>query len=278
MPKLITREAIRARRLSRPAASKRVPLQSYPENIERAYTGVLVSLARDTRADLIRSVLAIYAPAMARQDAESDELADRIGRMVADYEAAVYKTTTSGKARLLAQGIGRDTNRFVKTAVGSQVKAVIGIDPLATVALEPGAVAVALDGFARRNVDLITSIPRQHFAQIRATVDDALKTGKRPEVLARELGERYDVTASRARLIARDQIGKLNGELTELRQRSIGVSGYTWRTSLDERVREDHKALEGRRFEWSSPPDVGHPGEDYQCRCRAEPDFGDLFD
>ena len=36
--------------------------------------------------------------------------------------------------------------------------------------------------------------------------------------------------------------------------------------------RGTHKGKEGKRFKWNRPPrDTGHPGEDYQCRCTAEP-------
>jgi SPP1 gp7 family putative phage head morphogenesis protein len=44
---------------------------------------------------------------------------------------------------------------------------------------------------------------------------------------------------------------------------------YVWRTRRDERVRTSHRRNDGRIFSWASPPDTGHPGEDYNCRCEA---------
>ena len=62
------------------------------------------------------------------------------------------------------------------------------------------------------------------------------------------------------------------GRLTEIRQRQLGVAGYRWSTSLDERVRDTHAANEGLFFRWDDPPAItGHPGEDIQCRCVGIP-------
>jgi len=46
---------------------------------------------------------------------------------------------------------------------------------------------------------------------------------------------------------------------------------YIWRTRGDNKVRASHAANNGRVFSWDNPPPVGHPGEDYNCRCTAEP-------
>ncbi|MGM0583820.1 MAG: minor capsid protein [Pseudomonadota bacterium] len=46
---------------------------------------------------------------------------------------------------------------------------------------------------------------------------------------------------------------------------------YIWRTRGDDKVRPSHAANNGRVFAWNDPPETGHPGEDYGCRCTAEP-------
>ncbi|MDO9459579.1 MAG: phage minor head protein [Alphaproteobacteria bacterium] len=46
---------------------------------------------------------------------------------------------------------------------------------------------------------------------------------------------------------------------------------YIWRTRGDNKVRASHAANNGKVFAWDNPPLVGHPGEDYNCRCTAEP-------
>lgn len=49
---------------------------------------------------------------------------------------------------------------------------------------------------------------------------------------------------------------------------------YIWRTSGDSKVRSTHAENDGKIFAWDSPPETGHPGEDYNCRCWAEPYYG----
>ena len=46
---------------------------------------------------------------------------------------------------------------------------------------------------------------------------------------------------------------------------------YIWRTRGDGKVRPSHAANDGKIFAWDDPPPTGHPGEDYGCRCTAEP-------
>jgi hypothetical protein len=46
---------------------------------------------------------------------------------------------------------------------------------------------------------------------------------------------------------------------------------YIWRTQHDDKVRPSHAANEGRACAWDAPPDTGNPGDDFGCRCHAEP-------
>ena len=46
---------------------------------------------------------------------------------------------------------------------------------------------------------------------------------------------------------------------------------YIWRTKKDDKVRGAHAEREGKIFNRHVPPDGGNPGEDYNCRCWAEP-------
>jgi hypothetical protein len=45
---------------------------------------------------------------------------------------------------------------------------------------------------------------------------------------------------------------------------------YIWRTAGDSKVRSSHARRNGRTFSWDNPPEGGHPGEAYNCRCTAE--------
>lgn len=128
------------------------------------------------------------------------------------------------------------------------------------------------------NISLVKNVAEEYAGQLRDLLADPDNFGLRVEDLAAKIAERGDVAGSRAELIARDQTLKLNGKITETRQRSAGVGSYVWSTSLDDRVREEHAELEGQTFSWDNPPEPGHPGEDIQCRCVAVPVVEELDD
>jgi SPP1 gp7 family putative phage head morphogenesis protein len=60
-----------------------------------------------------------------------------------------------------------------------------------------------------------------------------------------------------------------------IKDSSLRLPEYIWRTSEDEKVRSTHQANNGKIFRWDTRPPTGHPGEDYNCRCWAEPHVPD---
>lgn len=108
---------------------------------------------------------------------------------------------------------------------------------------------------------------------------EIVATGGRWESLRDLVRESIDATEPRVRLIARDQVSKLNSQITERFHRRAGVAAYTWRASMDERTREVHQAADGEILQWDSDgwPGAGfygqpaHAGRGGQCRCTAEP-------
>lgn len=65
------------------------------------------------------------------------------------------------------------------------------------------------------------------------------------------------------------------GLVNELRQRGLGIESYVWRSRDDGKVRSSHARFDDQRFNWDDPPEGGHPGQDFNCRCRAEPALPD---
>ncbi|PZQ46398.1 MAG: hypothetical protein DI551_05150 [Micavibrio aeruginosavorus] len=63
----------------------------------------------------------------------------------------------------------------------------------------------------------------------------------------------------------------LNDDLDYMDRDYIFSGAYIWRTVGDEKVRGPHALRSGKRFLWGDPPEGGHPSEDYNCRCWAEP-------
>lgn len=75
----------------------------------------------------------------------------------------------------------------------------------------------------------------------------------------------------RARSFTFGQVLDVQASYDTGRNRAESEKFYVWRTKLDDKVRPSHAANHGKIFSWDNPPDTGHPGEDYGCRCEAKP-------
>lgn len=189
-------------------------------------------------------------------------------------------------ARALAgQFVGRvdkKTQGEIEKVVGNAM----GVD-LAKILNTEGIRNVVEAGIAA-NVQLIKSIPQQYLDKVEMIVTQEGTKGRSGKSLIKQIQEVYPVTQNRARVIARDQTSKLNGDITRQRQTAAGIRAYRWRTVGDSSVRETHKERNGKFYAWRpedvggkledgtvlldpEAEDIGHPGEDYQCRCIAEP-------
>ncbi|OKP02601.1 phage minor head protein [Xenorhabdus eapokensis] len=102
---------------------------------------------------------------------------------------------------------------------------------------------------------------------------EAVVTGGRHEPFAQEIAKTGEVALSRAKLIARTEIGSAQTALTQSRAQSIGSTGYIWRTA-DGDARDSHHKMEGQFVEWAKPPTLdgltGHAGTLPNCRCYCE--------
>ena len=141
--------------------------------------------------------------------------------------------------------------------------------------------------WADENYRLISKMATEYIDQVNRKAELAVTNGWSPRQLAAEIRKsNASMTRGRANLIARDQIGKLNGQTTQARMEAVGLDLYEWSTSLDERVRDSHAEMEGKLCKWADSTvysdDVGktwkirpaswcqfHPGYDIQCRCTA---------
>lgn len=178
-----------------------------------------------------------------------------------------------GTAKRLADLAVQKNLGAVDERLTASIKASVSID-VAPFLTKSGPIRDAMAAATQANVELIKDLPAKYLAQVRETVEENFVDGMRWEDMAARLEERGEVAASRAKLIARDQTSKMNSAFNEVRQTSLGIEQYTWQTSGDERVREEHAANDGKVFRWDSPPEnTGHPGEDVQCRCVAVPFF-----
>lgn len=270
---------------------KKIVPMKYPVGVEYSYRVILHRLVNDMRRNL-KKHLAPKVPKMVmevsnihalptgevkqhsykstlKQDAWKDDLQEALDQINED----MIQPRSRAIRDMLA--IGPKVNQFNKDEWKKLIRSQYGVDPTQEDADRWDAM---LTEFAKRNAELINDIPDKTLEQIEEETTDALLSGKSVDTLADDIfeimSERTDVSESRANLIARDQVAKLNGQFTAERQADLGVESYTWRTVGDERVRKTHDEVDGRVFQWGSPPDEtdgNEPGQDFQCRCWAEP-------
>lgn len=173
----------------------------------------------------------------------------------------------------LATLTGNNVSNFNKGQFQKVAKSALGVDVLSN---EPQ-LATRINSFTAQNVALITGLKDDAQKKVQITIQNGFNQGKSVQTISKELTSQMDITKRRAELIARDQIASLNGQLTKDRQTSIGVERFIWSTSGDERVRDEHAALDGKEFSWDNLPSEGAPGDAINCRCVAIPVFSDLL-
>lgn len=281
---------------------------------ELAYRKGLREFAKTWAARVLDAIQPYLAASVeVRQDAKESELEKfaRVTSRPANDSVGTARGQVRGaliRVKEQARDAGKKQTRLIDTVASKVDKhnagefdRVIGIN--ANQLSAP--ISASIDQFRETNVDLITSIPEDMLDEVSSVIEDAWEAGARVETLSDSILERFDVSESRADLIARDQTLKLNANLAQTRAQSAGLNRYVWSTSgQDERVRgnptglypnpsktgrvtADHYHLDGKIFSYDDPPVVdertgrtANPGEDYQCRCTAAPilDFLDDSD
>ncbi len=240
-----------------------------------AYAAALSRVIDPILKQVLRHALPLASPTINRQDA-------------ADFRTItqVFGQLRVGVMSALATSVDMDAQRTA-TAVGQRNKTgterLMGVDLLSS---EPY-LAPLLDDWVTQNVSLVRSVAEGTLSDLEATILRMARGDASIKDIRKELVDVFNVGKQRARMLARDQVSKLNGQLTEERQTRLGVDEYIWHTVEDQRVRPDHARLDGETFKWSDPPvtvktgkragERNHPGGDIQCRCWAEPVLDDLL-
>ena len=272
----------RAARIRKRRGRVRLKPVPFPRRAELAYTRALKQYARDIRETYLREVLPVL-------DRDGDGVANTVP--LGELSRALLRVqdtvlAAQPRAERAARDMVATVNKHVTDGLNRAYLAAVGVAPFGPKAGRtdaPTSVDQVLANRLQANVSLITSIAPTAMDQAREVIEDGIRSGLRVEELAKRIAERFDVAESRAVLIARDQTGKMQAQITEARNRELGVSKYTWQTSGDGRVRDSHAELNGREFRYDDPPVTGdhgernNPGEDYQCRCNAQPVLEDVL-
>lgn len=260
----------------------RKPRIREPKQLERQYRNSLVerqeTLIELTERFLIEKLATLLSnnnqslptrdDSTFHQDALADDLFVIINQIRVQFGQIIPEREVRNTARSAADQIAQHNAQQMDKVV----KSTLDLDLFRSEPWLRGQV----ENFIEQNVALIKSVDERYFSEIQENVFRGARQGKSTKEIAEGIRQRSGVSKSRAELIARDQVNKFNGQLTQIRQTELGVKKYRWRTSEDERVRPQHSARNGRVYSWDDPPSDGHPGEPIQCRCYAEPVLEDL--
>ena len=216
----------------------------------------------------------------AKDTVRLDDFTDDIETIVNGMRVRHAEKYTDIEIKNIASKFAERGQDFNSKEINKNFQKVLGVTPFTNEAFLAG----EINKFTKTNVKLIKSISQKYFDDIESLIIREAKAGtlakdvfKKVQVKLKTNIQKNQIKAqNRAKLIARDQISKFNGSLTQARHQNAGIAKYQWQTSLDEAVRDSHISKQGKIFRWDQPPaDTGHPGEDIACRCVAIPVFED---
>jgi SPP1 gp7 family putative phage head morphogenesis protein len=290
------RRQIVAQRKNKPRKKfGRPPAWLYPMAIEIRYRVWLVQYV-DKLKELIKQELLRFVPGLlleADQEHHHDAWPKNLSALMDKLEQSFDTMTNDPQIKAYLTNIGQKTSEWNDSQWQKTLSTVLGVD----VYRPESFLGSHIESFVNQNTSLITDINKSVLTDVRRVVETGVRQGERHEDISRQILSETDIgpgvfdkVETRARLIARDQVAKLNGELTEIRQKNLGINKYIWRTAQDDRVRDAHASLDGMmcRYDddtvysddggetWqkrTSEMFIGTPGQDYQCRCYAEAVF-----
>lgn len=250
-----------------------------------------MEVRRQAYHEMMPAYFAAYREAW--PDARLDAWPSTLSRAVSRLSLSLLEPIRRGKRA--APGIANDVATVGRSAWRRWAARAIGVDIFRPRG-EGGIIRDLSRSWSLENSKLISSLAERYQEQVAQRAQDMVRSGIPPRQFAAELERQYGLATSRARLIARTETAKLNGQITRARQMALGIEIYIWSTSDDERVRESHKVLEGKECRWDDPEVyreigettwksrrsigafIGHPGEDFQCRCVAAANTDSLLD
>lgn len=280
---------------------RRQPLWLFPRVAERRFARELRTIGPAKIRELVAQLILPRLDNLVRQAAmmrpkpprRMDAWPEDVNALMEELRLGMGEVPI--EAERSAQDIAVDISNVNRAQWGKIQRATIGV----RIGVGEPWLQEQMQTFTSQNASLITKMSEDTIANIQGQIQRGLQAGLRVEAIRERVLNQVDVSFSRAQLIARDQVAKFNSQLTQLRQEGLGISRYIWRTSRDERVRgrpgglyaksrPRHWSLEGKECSWgdatvwydadgnersrSSIQAVElHPGQDFQCRCTAEP-------
>lgn len=227
---------------------------------------------------------------------DSDLKTDEYSRNLKEFTDRLYKQrdklfiTQEQEVRRFISTIGFEVSDWNSKEWKKQTKKLLGVPFIVPEAWEAEVIAV----WQEKNFALIKSLNEEYIKKVNFIVSDGVTSGLNSKEIKTQIKKtNKNITGARSNLIARDQVGKLNGQLQSKRQQQAGVDMYIWLTAGDERVRKKHVNLDKTINQWgngsvysndgkiwisrNSRQTKAEPGQDIQCRCNGLPYFDEMI-
>lgn len=267
-------EAIKEQMSGRKMPNKAPYRMKYPHSVEREYERALkdylkpiMALIKTEIVPKLTSLKNLRQKELGFRDTSLDEIDEIFSYVQYNY---LSKVPTPEQ---IALPYAEKTETFNKAQLAKENKSILGFSPITS---EPW-LASARSAFIKENVKLITSLPLDMLTQVERIVISGVETGISTKAMTAQIQGRFNVAWNRAELIANDQIGKYNGDLTRIRSNDLGLKKFIWRTAGDNAVRDTHRALSGNKYTWRSGAGGIYPGSEIRCRCTATNDYSVYF-
>nr|WP_226893101.1 MULTISPECIES: phage minor head protein [Pectobacterium] len=198
----------------------------------------------------------------------SQNSADSITNTLVDYSDVIGDWAEMVGKKMFEQVEQEEWNqwRSVSQEIAAGLRDVVGNTPVGYVAQD----------IVARQIQYMKSLPLEaasRVSEIQERAMLAVVNGERPDQLYEMIMASGQVAASRARLIARTEIGRATGALTQARALAVGSDGYWWRIE-GAGTRPSHRKMKDKFVRWDNPPTLdgmtGHAGCLPNCKCWSE--------
>jgi len=198
----------------------------------------------------------------------SQASAETAASTLVDYSEVIDSWAKMVGSKMFAQVEQEEWNqwRSVSSEIAAGLRDVVGNTPVGMVAQD----------IVARQVQYMKSLPLEaagRVTEIQQRAMQAMINGERPDQLYEMIMQSGQVAAGRARMIARTEIGRATGALTQARALAVGSEGYWWRIE-GAGTRDSHRRMKDRFVRWDNPPTLdgmtGHAGCLPNCKCWSE--------
>lgn len=246
----------------------------YPKNFERDYYRVLRAVVRRLKSATNNNIPVLTYSL--RQDDDSTVTDAFVQAILLELLKSMTIEEAISELELILAGVSSVVDANVISAFAEAVSVDVFLNDSALLD------TVKAEWKAQQG-RLVDSIVNTYIEKLQIIVSNAVQRGTAMSEVEEEIKVLLNTTDKRAKFIARNEVGNLNGIITMRRQVDCGISVYQWSSSHDERVRPSHAEMDGKYFYWNSdkmgeingikvyPSPKYHPCMDYNCRCVALP-------